>query len=175
MTYDNSAYDAVYSAVVSRLSRPGVTVGKSAFLPRVEIHSITEGQRQDKGGNLRVLNLVVESISNRSLDQANEMCAKNLKLLTETPLDLSPDFSFIGILPVQLQDLPESSDSDKIVYRLLQQMDIYVTAVDEVHEETNGTQVDDGEGIDAQEPDTPVMPADPEDPPVDPEVEDQND
>jgi hypothetical protein len=161
MTYDNSAYDAVYSAVVSRLSRPGVTVGKSAFLPRVEIHTITEGQRQDKGGNLRVLNLVVESISNRSLDQANEMCAKNLKLLTETPLDLSPYFSFIGILPVQLQDLPESSDSDKIVYRLLQQMDIYVSAT--------------GYEPAPSEPDTPVMPADPEDPPVDPEVEDQND
>ena len=160
MTYDNSAYDAVYSAVVSRLSRPGVTVGKSAFLPRVEIHSITEGQRQDKGGDVRQLELTVESISNASLADAVTMNEKNLKLLTENALNLGTSWTCLGVIPVQLQDLTESSDSDKIIYRLLQQVSIIVQRYDDDEEEA--------------ETDIPIEP-DPEDPPVDPEVEDQND
>ena len=46
--HHESSYDFVYSAVVARLSRPGVTVGKTSHYPRVEVHSITEGERLDK-------------------------------------------------------------------------------------------------------------------------------
>ena len=156
-TYDTSAYDAVYSAVVAKLTREGVIIGKTAFLPRIEVHTITEGQRMDKAGYVRQMELTVESISNASLGDAVTMNEKNLELLTETALDLGAYWTCMGVVPVQLQDLTESSDSDKIIYRLLQQLTVYVTRADEV------------------EADTPLMPADPEDPPVDPEVEDQND
>ena len=156
-TYDTSAYDAVYSAVVAKLTREGVIIGKTAFLPRIEVHTITEGQRMDKAGDVRQMELTVESISNASLGDAVTMNEKNLELLTETALDLGAYWTCMGVVPVQLQDLTESSDSDKIIYRLLQQLAVYVTRADEA------------------EADTPLMPADPEDPPVDPEVEDPND
>ena len=156
-TYDTSAYDAVYSAVVAKLTREGVIIGKTAFLPRIEVHTITEGQRLDKGGDVRQVELTVESISNASLGDAVTMNETNLRLLTETALDLGAYWTCMGVVPVQLQDLTESSDSDKIIYRLLQQLTVYVTRAD------------------VEEADPPVMPADPEDPPVDPEVEDPND
>ena len=157
MTYDTSAYDAVYSAVVAKLTRQGVIIGKTAFLPRIEVHTITEGQRMDKAGDVRQMELTVESISNASLAAAVTMNEKNLELLTKGALNLGTSWTCLGVVPVQLQDLTESSDSDKIIYRLLQQLTVYVTRADEA------------------EADTPLMPADPEDPPVDPEVEDQND
>lgn len=159
MTYDTSAYDAVYSAVVAKLTRQGVIIGKTAFLPRIEVHTITEGQRMDKAGDVRQMELTVESISNASLADAVTMNEKNLELLTKGALNLGTSWTCLGVVPVQLQDLTESSDSDKIIYRLLQQLTVYVTRTAAVVEEA----------------DPPVMPADPEDPPVDPEVEDQND
>lgn len=158
MTYDTSAYDAVYSAVVAKLTRQGVIIGKTAFLPRIEVHTITEGQRMDKAGDVRQMELTVESISNASLAAAVTMNEKNLELLTKGALNLGTSWTCLGVVPVQLQDLTESSDSDKIIYRLLQQLTVYVTRTAVV-----------------EEADPPVMPADPEDPPVDPEVEDQND
>jgi hypothetical protein len=165
MSYDTSAYDAVYSAVVSRLTRAGVTVGKTAFLPRIEVHSITEGNRQDKGGAVRVVSLTVESMSNASLGAATEMNEKNLKLLTQSPLSMT-GWDFVGVVPDQLQDLTESSDSDKIVYRLLQSVDIYVQK----------TETQDVEEVDPDGPipEDPLMPPDPPEPEVDPEHEDND-
>ena len=86
--FHTSAYDAVYAAVVARLTREGVTVGKTAFLPRIEVHTVTEGQRQEKGGDVRTVDLTVESVSNRFLGEASQMNTENLRLLTETPLAL---------------------------------------------------------------------------------------
>lgn len=160
MTYDTSAYDAVYSAVVAKLTRQGVIIGKTAFLPRIEVHTITEGQRMDKAGDVRQMELTVESISNASLAAAVTMNEKNLELLTKGVLNLGTSWTCLGVVPVQLQDLTESSDSDKIVYRLLQQVSIIVQRYDDEEEEA--------------EADIPIEP-DPEDPPVDPDPEDQND
>ena len=128
--FHTSAYDAVYAAVVARLAREGVTVGKTAFLPRIEVHTITEGQRQEKGGDVRTVDLTVESISNRFLGEATQMNEENLRLLTETPLALE-GWHLVGVLPDQLQDLTEASDSDKIVYRLLQQISVIVQRYDD--------------------------------------------
>ena len=128
--FHTSAYDAVYAAVVARLTREGVTVGKTAFLPRIEVHTITEGQRQEKGGDVRTVDLTVESISNRFLGEATQMNEENLRLLTETPLALE-GWHLVGVLPDQLQDLTEASDSDKIVYRLLQQISVIVQRYDD--------------------------------------------
>ena len=128
--FHTSAYDAVYAAVVARLTREGVTVGKTAFLPRIEVHTITEGQRQEKGGDVRTVDLTVESISNRFLGEATQMNEENLRLLTETPLALE-GWHLVGVLPDQLQDMTEASDSDKIVYRLLQQISVIVQRYDD--------------------------------------------
>ncbi len=123
--YEVSGYRTIYNALVSRLSRSGVTVGKTAKVPRVEIHSIREGERLDKDGALRQINVIVESISNTSLGNATTMNEDNLKLLTENELELS-GWTCLGILPVQLQDLTESSDTNKILYRLLQEVTIFL-------------------------------------------------
>lgn len=123
--YEVSGYRTIYNALVSRLSRSGVTVGKTAKVPRVEIHSIREGERLDKDGALRQISVIVESISNTSLGNATTMNEDNLKLLTENELELS-GWTCLGIIPVQLQDLTESSDTNKILYRLLQEVTIFL-------------------------------------------------
>lgn len=121
--YEVSGYRTVYNAVVSRLTRTGVTVGSTAKYPRVEVHSIREQERQDKESALRQINLTVESISNSSLGDAVTMNEDNLRLLTENELELT-GWNCLGVLPVQLQDLSETSDTNKILYRLLQEVTI---------------------------------------------------
>lgn len=123
--YEVSGYRTIYNALVSRLSRSGITVGKTAKVPRVEIHSIREGERLDKDGALRQISVIVESISNTSLGNATTMNEDNLKLLSENELELD-GWTCLGILPIQLQDLTESSDTNKIIYRLLQEVTIFL-------------------------------------------------
>ena len=120
-----SGYRTIYNALVAQLTRQGVTIGKTAKYPRVEIHSIREQERLDKDGALRQINVTVESISNRSLGEATTMNEDNLRLLTENELELI-GWTCLGILPVQLQDMTESSDTNKIIYRLLQEVTIYL-------------------------------------------------
>lgn len=126
--YEVSGYRTIYNALVARLSRSGVTVGKTSKMPRVEVHSIREGERLDKEGAIRQITLTVESMSNKSLGDAVTMNEDNLKLLTETELELE-GWTCMGIVPTQLQDLTESSDTNKIVYRLLQEVTIFLEKV----------------------------------------------
>jgi len=129
-----SAYHPVYAAVVARLEREGVRVGKGAGYPRIEVHTITEGERLDKEGQLRQFSLTVESIGNASLAATADMNEKNVELLT-SELTLPEGWRCLGVLPDQLQDLTESADSAKIIYRLLQGFTIYVERVKEDEEE----------------------------------------
>lgn len=128
-----SAYGPVYSAIVARLTRPGVTVGKTAHYPRVEVHSITEGERQDKEGQLRQLSFTVESIGNASLAETVAMNEENIELLT-SELVLPDGWRCLGVLSDQLQDLTETADTAKIIYRLLQG---FTAWVERVKTETN--------------------------------------
>ena len=123
-----SAYHPVYAAVVSRLAREGVTIGRTARVPRVEVHSITEGERLDKEGQLRQLSITVESIGNASLAATAALNEKNVELLT-SELTLPEGWNCIGVVPDQLQDLTETSDTNKILYRLLQGFTIFVERV----------------------------------------------
>ena len=123
--YDTSAYGPVYAALKAALSREGVTVGGTAGYPRVEIHSIIEGERQDKDGRMRQFTCTVESMSNRSLGDAVTLNDANLRLLTENVPQIS-GWTVIGVVPGQLQDLVESSDPQKIIYRLLQELFVFV-------------------------------------------------
>lgn len=140
--YEVSAYRTIYTAVVGRLSRTGVTIGKTAKVPRVEVHSIREGERLDKDGALRQVTMTVESISNRSLGDATQMNEDNLKLLTEYELQLD-GWTCLGVVPVQLQDLTETSDTNKILYRLLQEVTIFLEKEKEDAEEVGGPEEQD--------------------------------
>ena len=166
--YHESAYGGVYSAVKSRLTRAGVTVGKTARVPRVEIHSITEGERLDKDGLVRQLTLTVESIGNASLPATVEMNEKNIELLTEE-LVLGEGWRCFGVIPDQLQDLTESSDTNKILYRLMQTFTVWVERVkDDTDEEVD----DAGDPADPEDPLLPDPPEQEVDP--DPETEDND-
>ena len=114
-----SGYGPVYAAVVARLERPGVHVGKTAGYPRIEVHSFTESERLDKEGQLRELSFTVESIGNASLAATVAMNDENIARLT-SELVLPEGWKCIGVIPGQLQDLTETADTAKIIYRLLQ-------------------------------------------------------
>lgn len=152
--YEVSGYRTIYNALVARLTRSGVIIGRTASLPRVEIHSIRENERLDKDGALRQLSVTVESMSNRSLGEAVTMNEDNLRLLTEYELELE-GWTCLGVVPVLLQDLSETSDTNKIVYRLLQEFNIFLekTKTDEAEEEPI-----------SEEPAVPQDPVDPETP-----------
>ena len=126
--YEVSAYHSLYSALVTCLTREGVKVGGTAKYPRVEIHSIRESERLDKEGAIRSIYLTVESISNSSLAEAVQMNDDNLRLMTQDALSIE-DWDCMGVIPVQLQDMTESSDSNKIIYRILQEVNIFLELI----------------------------------------------
>lgn len=156
--YDVSAYGPIYSAVVSRLSRTGVKVGGTAGYPRVEVHSIIEGERMDKDGQLRQVTLVVESIGNASLAATVRLNEDNLKLLTEYGIELE-GWSCLGVVPGQLQDLTETADSAKIIYRQLQSFTIYLSK--DKPEEAEEYHTDTGNPGQPVNPVTPINPGGP--------------
>ena len=133
MSIFNSAYKAVVTSLVSLFRRTGVHVGEGARYPRVEVHTVSESERLDKGDSMRRLSATVESISAASMTECNAMLQENLRLLAEGSLaNVAPEgFAVVGIIPTQLQDLTESSDTQHIIYRLLQQVDVYVSRVGE--------------------------------------------
>ena len=121
-----SAYSHVYEAVVSRLQRTGVRVGGTSFYPRVEVHTISEQARLDKAGCVRSLTMTVETVHNSSLEEADVINRENLALLTsDLPIAIDGGRIF-GIVPDQLQDMTETSDTNKIIYRLLQSFTVWV-------------------------------------------------
>lgn len=120
-----SGYGPFYAAVVARLERSGVRVGKTASYPRIEVHTFTEGERLDKEGQLRQFSFTVESIGNASLAATVAMNDENIARLT-SELVLPEGWSCIGVVPEQLQDLTETADTAKIIYRLLQSFTAWV-------------------------------------------------
>lgn len=120
-----SCYKTIRAALVSALTRAGVHVGGTAGYPRVEPHSFVENPPQDKGDALRVLNCIVESLSVKSSTEAAEINDANVALL-EAFNFADTSFRVVAVVPTQLQNLTETSDPQKILYRVLQTIDIYV-------------------------------------------------
>ena len=127
-----TAYGALYASIVARLGGvtvPGVKIGSTADYPRIEVHSILENERTDKEGNVRRLSLTVESMSKSSLGECAAMNDQAMALLTGAALDPGPGWDCFGVVPVLLQDMTETADTQAIVYRLIQQYDIWLTRV----------------------------------------------
>jgi len=129
--HDTTAYGPVYKAVVARLTRTGVVVGGTASLPRVEVHSFTEQERLDKEGELRQITFTVESITNTSMDACIALNEGNMELLTGSDLTIGDGTQWrcLGVIPQQLQDLTETSDTNKIIYRLLQSYTLWAERI----------------------------------------------
>ena len=137
--YEVSAYQTVYAALVSALTREGVYVGGTARYPRVEINSLREQERLDKEGALREMTVSIDCISSKSLAQAVTMNEDNLKLLTQDPLNVGDKWVYLGVIPTQLRDLVETSDSQKILYRIIQDFSLFLELRKTDEEEGSGS------------------------------------
>ena len=126
-----SAISAVYKALRARLTREGIYVGSTADYPRVEIHSITESEWMDKGHTLKSISCIVECISARRMQDVMEMSEENLSRMLGEALNLGNGWKVAGIVSGQLQELTETTETQAILYRLLQNMTIYVERLTE--------------------------------------------
>lgn len=126
-----SAISAVYKALRARLTREGIHVGSTADYPRVEIHSITESEWMDKGHTLKSISCIVECISARRMQDVMEMSEENLARMLGEALNLGNGWKVAGIVSGQLQELTETTETQAILYRLLQNMTIYVERLTE--------------------------------------------
>lgn len=126
-----SALGSVYRALVARLTRKGVNVGGTAGYPRVEVHSIIENEPMDKGWNLRTISCIVECISKERMSDVMQMNEDNLSLILEQELNISEPWAIIGIQPGQSQEITEVSETNAVLYRLLQNVIVYVERITE--------------------------------------------
>ena len=120
-----SALGAVFKGLRSALTRKGVNVGGTADFPRVEIHTISESEWLDKGW-LKRISCVVECMSDKRIADVVEMNEENLLRLMEKSIDLGSEWKIIGMVAGQAQELTETTDTKAIIYRLLQNMTVYV-------------------------------------------------
>lgn len=123
-----SALGAVFKGLRSSLTRTGVNVGGTADYPRVEIHSITESEWLDKGW-LKRITCVVECLSDKRIADVVEMNRENLSRMLEQSMALDENWKLVGFVAGQAQELTETTDTKAIIYRLLQNMTIYVERV----------------------------------------------
>ena len=130
MTMYKSAQGELYKALRRRLLRDGIPVGETAEYPRIEIHSFTENPPQDKDGYMRTVSCIVESMSEDRMADVLSMNEGNLDLLRKA-LSLDTSWRIIDIIPGQLQEMTESTETNKILYRLLQNITVYVERLTE--------------------------------------------
>ena len=121
-----SAIGAVFKALRGALTRSGVNVGGTADYPRVEIHTITESGWLDKTQSLKRITCVVECISARRMADVLEMNDENLRRMLEDSLNLDDGWHIVGIVEGQAQELTETSETQALLYRLMQNLTIYV-------------------------------------------------
>lgn len=150
--HHTSAYRPLRASVVACLKGAGLKAGGTAGYPRVEVHTITENQRLDKEGAVRSLSLTIESISDRSMLESAEMNETAMSVLTaEGALEMPEGWTVLDVVPDQLQELPETSDSAKILYRTLQGYDVLVERVKAEPEVVDPEETNQGEAEDPGE------------------------
>lgn len=120
-----SALGAVFKGLRSALTRTGVNVGGTAEYPRIEIHSITESEWLDKGW-LKRISCVVECMSDKRIADVVELNNENLMRILENSIPLDNGWKIVGVVAGQAQELTETTDTKAILYRLLQNITIYV-------------------------------------------------
>lgn len=121
-----SAQGEVYKALRKQLLRDGIPVGETANYPRIEIHSFTENAPTDKDGMVRTLSCVVESMSVKSYGDAVTMNEGNLERLLEDGWGIDKGFTILGITPDQLTELTETLETQEILYRQLQRINVLI-------------------------------------------------
>ena len=125
MGYKSSTGE-IYKALRNQLLGGGVPVGETAEYPRIEIHSFTENPPTDKDGRLRSVSCIVECMSVTSYGDAVAMNERNLERLQADGWQTSGGFTIIGIVPDQLTELTEATETQEILYRQLQRFNLSV-------------------------------------------------
>ena len=121
-----SAIGATYKALVAKLTRKGVNVGGTAAYPRVEVHSVIEAPAMDKGGKIKSLTCTVECITEDKMSSVLQLNQDNLELLLNNSLAIESPWHIIGIDAGTGQQVTEMSDTNTILYRIIQDLTIYV-------------------------------------------------
>lgn len=121
-----SAIGAVFKAMRFALTRKGVNVGGTAGYPRIEIHTITESEFLDKSQSLKRMTCIVECMSTERMADVFDMNEENLNRLLTSSLNLDADWHIVGIEPGQAQELTEASETQTVIYRLMQNVTIFV-------------------------------------------------
>ena len=121
-----SAIGAVFKALRGALTRSGVNVGGTADYPRIEIHTITESEWMDKTQSLKRITCVVECMSAKRMYDVLEMNEENLARLLSDSLTLGDDWHIVGIETGQARELTETTETQPVLYRLMQNVTIYV-------------------------------------------------
>lgn len=121
-----SAQGEVYKALRKQLLRDGIPVGETANYPRIEIHSFTENAPTDKDRMVRTLSCVVESMSVKSYGDAVTMNEGNIERLLEDGWGIDKGFTILGITPDQLTELTETLETQEILYRQLQRINVLI-------------------------------------------------
>lgn len=122
-----STQGQIYKALRTQLLRPGIPVGETAGYPRVEIHSFAINAPGDKDGMVRTIVCTVESMSTRSYGDAVAMNEENLeKLASDDWYAIGNDLRILGVIPDQLTELTEALETQEILYRQLQSINIIV-------------------------------------------------
>ena len=121
-----SSIGSVFKAIRAALLRKGVNVGDTAGYPRVEVHSITEGEPLDKCDTIRALTCVVESIADIRLADTLAMNDENLSRLLSDSIGIEEPWSIIGIVRGQAQQITETNETSAILYRLIQNITVFI-------------------------------------------------
>ena len=108
-----SAYAKIAAAIRAALARTGVNTGGTAGYPRVEPHSFSEGEPQDKDGSYRIITASIESISAVSPDEAAALNTDNLAALADFTYE-DNDFTTIGIIPQSLTHTSVTTDGQAL-------------------------------------------------------------
>lgn len=85
----------------------------------------------DKEGIVRAITCIVESMSEDKIADVMQMNEGNLEHLVAQALNLGESWRIIDMMPGQLQQITESTETNKILYRLLQNLTIYVERITE--------------------------------------------
>lgn len=118
----------VYKAIRRALMRNGVKIGGTASYPRVEIHSVTEEAPADKDYRVRGVTVTIEAVSDEKIADVVNLVEGNIaKLFDAAGLSMT-DYDFIGLAEGQVRMFQEqeSTDSAKVIYRILQDVTIWI-------------------------------------------------
>lgn len=136
-----SAIAEVFKALRAKLVSTGATVGGTANYPRIEIHSVVESAPQTKDNSLRSVTATIECVSDEKVADIVTLLDSCTEQIFDKVGIAVTDWNVIGIIPGQIRmfDEESSQDASKVIYRLLQDVVIWIDQKSEQVEELTDT------------------------------------